>query len=134
MNLAIVTGRCTKETSLNKSGKMAFNTLAVDDVLKDADGKRTTSFINLKILGEKASQNASKYWNKGTKLIVKGSLDFKSEKKDNEYKQYDYILVDSWEFAESKGNSSNNDTSNANVDADGFLNVPTGTSEDLPFN
>lgn len=132
-NTVIISGRIGAEIRLSSSGKMAFATLAVDDKFKGQDGKKTTSWVNLKFIGEKKAQNAEKYLGKGTKIIVTGSLDFKKEKdKDSNYKEYNYVLVDEYEYCESKNASSNN-SAPAPTDSDGFMSVPTGVDDFVPF-
>lgn len=130
MNKYICSGRIGKPISFSKSGKMAFTTIAVEDNNKDAEGNKTTSWINLKFLGEKQAQFADKYLQKGTKIIVEGSLDVKTNKTDNGYETNVYVIVEKWEFAESKGSSA---VSEKKSDGDGFMDIPTGVADELPF-
>ena len=136
MNTVVVSGVIGKEPVVNASGKIASVSLAVTDKLRGADGKAQTSWVNLKVLGEKKVATIQKYWSKGTKLLVHGSLDFKSVKSDNGYKKYDYVLVESWEFMGGKKDNDDADddfSAGSKADSDGFMEVPKGMDIDAIF-
>ena len=84
-------------------------------------------------------QFAEKYFYKGIKLIVRGRIQTGSYTNRDGVKVYTTdIIVESHEFAESKRTSeqnSNAPTSNdvPAVGSDGFMNIPDGLDEELPF-
>lgn len=139
MNNGNYIGRMAKDFSLSSSGKQGVGTVAVDRPFpfgKDQDGKQITDFLTIKIIGEDKAKRAEQYLLKGTKIGFTG-ITCKDTSNDGEgnWKEYNYILVTGWEFAESKNSSSaapgRQETSN--VDADGFMNIPDSIDEELPF-
>ena len=133
MNKICLIGRTCKETELNGSGKMASNCMAVDRALKDKDGNKVTDFINLRWLGEKQAAFAQKYITKGMKIGVSGSLCIDNYKdKDGNYKQSVYVLVQEIDFCESKSANQQN-TSVQRPSSDGFMGIPDGIENELPF-
>ena len=133
MNKICLIGRTCKETELNGSGKMASNCMAVDRALKDKDGNKVTDFINLRWLGEKQAAFAQKYITKGMKIGVSGSLCIDNYKdKDGNYKQSVYVLVQEIDFCESKSANQQN-TSVQRPSSDGFMGIPDGIEDELPF-
>ena len=127
MNHIFLMGRLTKDTELNQSGKIATNNLAVDRRLKDANGNKITDFIPLRWLGEQKAKFAFDYLNKGTKIMIEGSLCIDQYKDaDGNPKSACYVIVDNTEFAQSKK------TDAPATDANGFAAMPDG--EDPPFN
>lgn len=128
MNKIVLSGRLTKETDLNQSGKMASCTIAVDRSMKDASGNKITDFINLRWIGESKAQFAFNYLRKGMKILVDGSLHIDQYNDDaGNHKTYCYVLVDNTEFAESKKANDNS----MPTDPNGFATIPD--SEELPF-
>ena len=136
MNRIILIGRTTKDTEMNQSGKVATNSIAVDRTLKDKDGNKVTDFVNLRWLGDKKAQFAQKYITKGMKIGVTGSLYVDNYKdKDGNNRQAAYVSVDEIDFCESKGNGNTATASErATSSGDGFMNIPHGIDEELPFN
>ena len=133
MNKIILLGRLSRETELNQSGKMASNSIAVDRVLKDANGNKITDFIPLRWIGERKAQFAYDYLHKGMKILVEGNLHIDQYQDDaGNYRSYCYVLVDNTEFAESKRTGATAAATQTNDD--GFMNIPDGIDEELPFN
>lgn len=133
MNTVIISGTIGKEPKVNDSGKIATVSLAVQDKLKGQDGKFRTSWVNLKVLGEKKVATIQKWWSKGMKIMVTGSLDFKSEKKDGSYVMYDYVLVESWEFMGGKVEGKSDGEASASNSGDEFMPVPDNMDIDSIF-
>ena len=140
MNNGNYIGRMTKDFSLSSSGKQGIGTVAVDRPFpfgKDQEGNQITDFLTIKIIGEDKAKRAEQYLLKGTKIGFTG-ITCKDTSNDGEgnWKEYNYILVTGWEFAESKSSSSAapGRPEPRNVDADGFMNIPDGIDEELPFN
>ena len=134
-------GRLTKEPDIRYGGAnntaVARITLAVDRRFKQ-EGQPTADFINCLAFGKRA-EFLEKYCQKGTKLIVEGSWQTGSyTNKDGQKIYTNECLIENCEFAESKNASgSNNGGSNApeqnNSAGDGFMNIPDGIEDELPF-
>lgn len=117
-------------------------TLAVDRRYKHNGEQQEADFISCVAFG-KAGEFAEKYFRKGLKVVVVGRIQTGSYTDRDGKKVYTTdIVVEEQEFAESKGNTSGNNQSNANgssatapaPDPDGFMNIPEGIDEELPFN
>lgn len=133
MNKAILMGRATADPSITYSGELAIAsyTLAVDRRRKK-DSEETADFIKCKAFGHNA-EFAEKYVRKGTKLLVEGRIQTGSYTNKDGQKVYTTdVMIDSQEFAESKGESKNND-SETKADT-GFMDIPDGIEAELPFN
>lgn len=96
-----------------------------------------------KVVG-KTAEFAEKHITKGVKMIVRGRMQIDNyTDKDGNKRQSAYVFVEQQEFAESKVASQQNSTSvqagqspygNMPTDSDGFMNIPDGIDEELPFN
>ena len=134
-------GRLTKEPDIRYGGAnntaVARITLAVDRRFKQ-EGQPTADFINCLAFGKRA-EFLEKYCQKGTKLVVEGSWQTGSyTNKDGQKIYTNECLIENCEFAESKNASgSNNGGGNApeqnNSAGDGFMNIPDGIEDELPF-
>lgn len=142
MNKVILMGRLTRDPDIRysqgeKATAIARFTLAVDRRFKQ-DGQPSADFISCVALG-KNGEFAEKYIHKGTKIIITGSWQTGSYTNKDGNKVYtNDCLIESFEFAESKNVSGNNDDGNAGQasgysSGDGFMNIPDGI-EELPFN
>ena len=121
----------------DKPTAIARISLAVDRRFKQ-DGQPTADFINCLAFGKRA-EFLEKYCRKGTKLVVEGSWQTDSYTNKDGNKVYtNECLIESCEFAESKstsGNSNGNTEPTSNFAGnDGFMNIPDGIDEELPFN
>lgn len=144
MNRVILMGRLVRDPEIRysqgeKSTAVARFTLAVDRKFKQ-EGQPTADFINCLAFGKRA-EFLEKYCQKGTKLVVEGSWQTGSyTNKDGQKIYTNECLIENCEFAESKNASgSNNGGGNAgpvqnNSAGDGFMNIPDGIDEELPFN
>lgn len=135
MNSVVLMGRLTDNPKINDRITCASFTLAVDRKFKK-DGEPTADFINCKLLGEKRAEFANKYLRKGMKIVVSGSIQTGSyEKKDGTKVYTTDVIVDTTEFAESKNANQSERTQTApQTDSDGFMSIPDGIDEELPFN
>lgn len=143
MNKVILMGRLTRDPDIRysqgeKQTAIARYTLAVDRRFKQ-EGQPSADFINCLALG-KNGEFAEKYLHKGTKVVVVGNWQTGSYTNKDGNKVYtNDCFVENCEFAESKAASENNgggnsgQTSNYPVN-DGFMNIPGGINEELPFN
>lgn len=133
MNKAILLGRLTGdvEVSYTQSNMaIARYTLAVDR--KKKDGEQTADFIRC-VAFDKNGEFAEKYLRKGTKIAVVGRIQTGSYKdKDGKTVYTTDVVIEEQNFAESKKETQDNAPA-APVDNDGFMNVPDGLQEELPF-
>ena len=142
MNKVILMGRLVRDPEIRYSqGENATAigriTLAVDRKFKQ-DGQPTADFINCLAFGKRA-EFLEKYCTKGTKLVVEGSWQTGSYTNKDGNKVYtNECLVDNFEFAESKAAAQNNQSSAGApagaASSDGFMNIPDGVDDELPFN
>ena len=135
MNKIILIGRLTKDVETRYSGEMAIArySLAVDRKFK-RDGEPTADFINCVAFG-KNGEFAEKYLKKGTKIAVTGRIQTGSYTDKDGKKVYTTdVVVEEHEFCESKGSgTSENDVPTFKPDANGFVSIPDGVEEELPF-
>lgn len=144
MNKAILMGRLTKDPDIrysqNDNFAVAKYTLAVDRRTKNA-GEQTADFISVIAFG-KAAEFADKYLRKGIKVLVTGRIQTGSYTNKDGQKVYTTdVIAEDQEFAESKNAAQQNSDmpqtqtqpTPAPSPADGFMNIPEGIDEDLPF-
>lgn len=136
MNKVILMGRLTRDPEIrysqgNQSTAIARYTLAVDRRFK-REGEPNADFINCIAFG-KLGEFAERYLQKGTKIAIIGRIQTGSYTNKDGVKVYTTdVVVEEQEFAESK-NGSNNSAPKTNT-GDGFMNIPDGIDEELPFN
>ena len=108
--------------------------LAVDRRFK-REGEQTADFISCVAFG-KAAEFAEKYLRQGTKIAITGRIQTGSYTNREGQKVYTTdVVVEEQEFAESKGASGNIEGSAPQAtDPDGFMSLPDGIDEELPFN
>lgn len=136
MNKWCGVGRLTKDVDLrytsgeNKTA-IARYTLAVDRHFK-RDGEQTADFIPCVVFG-KSAEFAEKYFKKGTRVAVSGRIQTGSYTNRDCQKIYTTeIVVEEQEFAQSKAETQLNNAQVGTSD-DGFMNIPDGIDEELPF-
>lgn len=143
-------GRLTRDPDVRYSQgdnpmAVARYTLAVDRRFKK-DGEQSADFISC-VCFEKSAEFAEKYFRHGLKITISGRIQTGSYTNKDGVKVYTTdVYVDEQEFAESKNSSgsSNGNSNNSNSDPsrpdpsaasdDGFMNIPDGIDEELPFN
>ena len=141
MNKVILMGRLTRDPDVRYSqgesaSAVARFTLAVDRRFK-RDGDATADFINCVSFG-KAAEFAEKYLRQGVKIAVTGRIQTGSYTNKDGVKVYTTdVVVEEQEFAESKAASAQNNESSNNIPSinagDGFMNIPDGIDEQIPF-
>lgn len=99
------------------------------------DGEQTADFIPCVAFG-KAAEFAEKYLRQGTKIAITGRIQTGSYTNRDGQKVYTTdVVIKEQEFAESKGASGNIEGSAPQAtDPDGFMSLPDGIDEELPFN
>ena len=143
MNKVILMGRLTRDPEVRYSAgdnamAIARYSLAVDRRRRANGGdEQTADFINCVSFGKQA-EFAEKYLRKGTKMLVTGRIQTGSYTNKEGAKVYTTeVVVEEQEFAESKGSSDNGGFAQAapapQSAGDGFMNVPDGIDEELPF-
>ncbi len=145
MNKAILMGRLTRDPEVrysqgDSSMAIARYTLAVDRRFNRNGEDATADFITCVAFG-KAGEFAEKYFRKGTKIAVSGRIQTGSYTNKEGVKVYTTeVVVEDQEFAESKNAGGDGGFSGGNVSrpetsaGDGFMNIPDGIDEELPFN
>ena len=148
MNKVILMGRLTRDPEVRYSQgdsatAVARYTLAVDRRFK-RDGEASADFINCVVFG-KSAEFAERYFRQGLKVVVSGRIQTGSYTNRDGVKVYTTdVVVEDQEFAESRAESEANRSSfqsspapgpAPSIDAgDGFMNIPDGIDEELPFN
>lgn len=134
MNKLVLIGRIVKDPEVRYSTSgVAFGsyTIAVDrPVAKDAE--KVTDFLYCKVVG-KTAEFVEKYLRKGMKIAVSGRVQCDNfTDKDGNKRSTTYIQVNEHEFCESKGTSDAQPTQ-PQFNENGFVNIPDGFEEELPF-
>ena len=152
MNRVILIGRLTRDPEIRysqgeQSTAVARYTLAVDRRFSRNNGtdQQSADFIGCVAFG-RAGEFAERYLRKGTKIAVTGRIQTGSYTNRDGQKVYTTdVVVEDQEFAESKAASDANAggfRQSAPTPApapvsdagDGFMNIPDGIDEELPFN
>ena len=141
MNKAVLVGRLTRDPEVRYSQgeqpmAIARYSLAVDRRFnRNSQDGQTADFINCVAFGRNG-EFAEKYLHKGTKILAEGRIQTGSYTNKDGQKIYTTdVVVEDQEFAESKGASSGNGgTAPQAADPDGFMSLPDGIDEELPFN
>ncbi len=147
MNKVILVGRLCRDPEIRYSQQgdeqmaVARYTLAVDRRYKK-DNEQSADFISCVAFGRSA-EFADKYLKQGTKICVCGRIQTGSYTNRDGNKVYTTdVVVEEQEFAESKntagsdGSSSRQQTTSPAPDpreASGFMSIPEGIEDDLPF-
>lgn len=139
MNKVILMGRLTRDPDVRYSQAaeplaIARYTLAVDRRFQRRDNsgnEQTADFISCVAFG-KNGEFAEKYLKQGTKIAITGRIQTGNYTNKEGVKIYTTeVVVEEQEFAESKKSQGNSDPDNTSVD--GFVDVPGGIGNDLPF-
>ena len=149
MNKVILMGRLTRDPEVRYSAgensmAIARYTLAVDRRFK-RDGEATADFISCVAFG-RAAEFAERYFRQGIRIVVSGRIQTGSYTNREGNKVYTTdVVVEEQEFAESKAVSDSHVGQVASMgapaptptpsmaSADGFMNIPDGIDEELPF-
>ena len=145
MNSVNLTGRFTRDPDVrytDSGSTIARFTIASDRRFKQDDGP-TADFISCVAFG-KSAEFVEKYFSQGMKAEVTGRIQTGSYVNKDGQKVYTTdVICEQIGFAESKRASQDSnqqdarqqdDTSFGPADVDGFMNIPDGIDEELPFN
>ena len=135
MNVVILMGRMTRDPELKyTSGGKAFANFSLA-VQKTKD---EVEFIDCTVW-EKTAETIAEYFRKGNRILVQGRLSVSSY----EQRRMTRVVVNSFEFVESAGNSGNNsgyqqqqsfnNSNNKPVQNDDFDNDDMDDDEEFPF-
>ncbi len=151
MNKVVLVGRLTRDPEVRYSQgdsatAVARYTIAVDRRFK-RDNEPTADFIPCVIFGRSA-EFAEKYFRQGMRVAISGRIQTGSYTNKDGVKVYTTeVIVEDQEFAESKSEfeanrgsyqqnsyqQQNNYQQPAADVGDGFMNIPDGIDEELPF-
>lgn len=153
MNKVILMGRLTRDPEVRYSQgasqtAVARFSIAVDRRFK-RDGEPDADFFNCTAFGKQA-EFIERYLRKGVKVVVCGRIQNDNyTNKDGQMVYSVRVMVDEIEFAESKnaqtgneggynggynGGGFGNSAPAPSGAGDGFMNIPDGIDEELPFN
>ncbi len=150
MNKAILMGRLTRDPEVRysqgeNSTAVARFTLAVDRRFKRAGDTQDADFIGCVAFGKQA-EFVEKYFKQGMKMVAVGRIQTGSYTNKDGQKVYTTdVVAEEIEFAESKGNNGDSGFQQGGFQkefrpepssamGDGFMNIPDGIDEELPFN
>ena len=149
MNKVILMGRLTRDPEVRYSQGASQTAVARFSVAVDRrfkrEGEPDADFFNCTAFGKQA-EFIERYLHKGVKVVLSGRIQNDNyTNKDGQMVYSVRVMVDEIEFAESKNAASNNDggfnggynggnNAPASGAGDGFMNIPDGIDEELPFN
>lgn len=136
MNNVSLSGRLTKNPDTRYGGQdssvaISRFTIAVDDY-------KETDFISIRCLGRTAEW-VEKWLSKGNKVEVTGKIKTGSyTNRDGVKVYYTEVLANNVGFGESKAEAENRQQAAGQEppasNSDGFMQIPDGIDEELPFN
>ncbi len=148
MNKVILMGRLTRDPNVRYSQgenatAVARFTLAVDRRFRRANDSQEADFIGCVCFGKQA-EFVEKYFRQGMRMVAVGRIQTGSYTNNEGQKVYTTdVVVEEIEFAESKSSNPDSGSNNYQRDfrpepssaiGDGFMNIPDGIDEELPFN
>ena len=152
MNRVILMGRLTRDPEVRYSqGERAMAiaryTLAVDRRgrrSQSQDGSEQTADFIPCVAFDRAGEFAERYFRQGMRVLISGRIQTGSyTNKDGQRVYTTDVVAENVEFAESKNASGGGDNSGftpsdrpspSSAAGDGFMNIPDGIDEELPFN
>ena len=147
MNKVILMGRLTRDAEVRysqgeSSSAIARFTLAVDRRSRRNNEDQTADFISC-VAFSKTAEFLERFGRKGTKFVLEGHIQTGSyTNKDGQRVYTTDVVAENVEFAESKNAAGGNADFGGALSApspsgaagDGFMNIPDGIDEELPFN
>ena len=141
MNKVILMGRLTRDPEIRysqgeNSMAIARYTLAVNRRFQ-RNGEQSADFISC-VAFQHGAEFAEKYLRQGTKICVEGRIQTGSYTNKDGVKVYTTeVVIENQEFAESKNANSGAQNNSRPVpgaaSGDGFMNIPDGIEDELPF-
>lgn len=134
MNMTIMMGRLTRDPEIRQAttgNVVASFSIAVDRRFK-REGEPEADFFNCTAFGRTA-EFVEKYFTKGKKILLTGSIQNDNyTNKDGQKVYATKIIVENVEFAESK-NAEQTAPAEPTQTSDGFMSIPEGDLDELPF-
>lgn len=139
MNKVILVGRLTRDPEVRYSQgentmAIARYTIALNRRFK-REGDPEADFIRCVVFG-RAAEFAEKYFRQGLRIAISGRIQTGSYTNKEGGKVYTTeVVVEEQEFAESMAEREHTQTpaSAPESSGDGFMNIPEGIDEELPF-
>lgn len=143
MNSVNLTGRFTRDPDVRYTDggtSVARFTIAVERRFKQENGPQA-DFVSCVAFG-KTAEFIEKYFQKGNKIEVSGRIQTGSYTNQDGNKVYTTdVMAENVGFAESKTAAQNSGSMEkqssaagfGSADEDGFMNIPDGIDEELPF-
>ena len=131
MNHVILIGRLARDPEVrygDNSKPVARMTIAIDRG-KDKDGNDLGADFPSIVAFGKTAENIEKYLVKGRLVAVEGSIRTGSYEKDGKKVYTTDVYATRVQFLEKADSSSSSQQTNS----DGFMNVPQGIDDELPF-
>ena len=157
MNQVVLEGRLTRDPDVRYSQgenpmAIARSSLAVNRPKAKGQTEETADFISL-VAFRGTAEIFEKYTHKGSHVLVSGRIQTGSYTNKDGVKVYTTdVLVNEIHLLDTKGSNGNGSSASGNgnasagagggnrqapanpVNADGFMNIPDGLDEELPFN
>lgn len=134
MNNVILLGRLTKDVDLRYATSkpdLAIAAFCVAVNRKPIGNETKTDFFNCTAFG-KTAENISKFFSKGNRILVRGEVNIDEyDDKDGHKQRATKIVVSDFDFIESKSESKASVPSTSA--GEGFMDIPAGLDEELPF-
>ena len=137
MNKVILAGRFTRDPEVrytNDGTSIARFSIAVNRRFVKEGSDQKADFLNCIAFG-KSAEFIEKYFSKGMKADLSGRIQTGSYTNRDGQKVTD-IVVEEIEFGESKGSNQSQqkpETPHPETDPDGFMSIPDGIDEEMPF-
>lgn len=137
LNMVCLMGRLVRDPVVtymqNSSGLVARFTLAVEKSYKSGEEWQTkTSYISC-VAWNKTGEFVEKHFRQGNMVCVNGSIETGSYTDKNGNKVYTTdVIVNNAYFTGEKRNAE--ESAPSAPDNEGFMNIPDGIEEELPFN
>lgn len=147
VNKVVLVGRITRDPEVRYSQgdnrtAVARYTVAVDRKFK-RNNEPTADFIPCVVFGRSA-EFAERYFRQGMRVFISGRIQTGSYTNKDGVRVYTTeVVVEEQEFAEIRSESEASCGAHTNynqaptsypADGDGFMNIPDGVDEELPFN
>ena len=133
MNDVKLLGRLTAdpETRYTAAGDPVSHFCLAVNAGKDANGNNTAEFFNI-VTFKNQAEFTTKYLTKGRQIVISGRLHNNRWTKDGQNHVSTEVIADRIYFADSKQTDSQGRSQPA--PDDGFMHIPEGAGDELPFN